>query len=112
MRGIKQALSILSSHAIQRLDDEELKTLSGAQEHADLIIEQARTLFEGIGCLVNEDKSTGSLTSSGEVAQLAFFAANLFDMVSGLITLGDQAQYMIETKAHAKASQSPPLPTR
>jgi len=31
MRGIKQALSILSSHAIQRLDDEELKTLSGAQ---------------------------------------------------------------------------------
>ena len=99
MRSIQQAFDILTSAALPSLSHDELKTLSGAESHAQAIIDQARTVFGGIGCLVNADDSTGVFEDRKDVADLAFVAANLFDLAAGLLSLSNQVECAIDLKA-------------
>jgi len=102
MRTIQHALSILTTAALPRLSRDELKALTGAEEHAQCILGQARTVFEGIGGLIASDEDVGCFTDRNDVAALAFLAANVCDMANGLLSLSNQVQYVLDVKAEVK----------
>lgn len=99
MRSIQQAFDVLANAALPRLSREELETLTGAHEFAQVVVDQARTVFGGIGCLVNSDDDTGAFTDRKDVADLAFLCANLFDLAGGLLSLSNQVGYALDVKA-------------
>lgn len=99
MRSIQQAFDVLTQAALPRLSRDELETLADAHELAQLVVDQARTVFEGIGCLVSSDGDTGTFTDRNDAADLAFLCANLFDLAGGLLSLSNQVGCALDVKA-------------
>ena len=70
MRDIGQALSLLMSRAESNLSDEDLMTLGGASEVAEMQARNLAMIMEGCGALVASDEDGGWMQDRDRVKKM------------------------------------------
>lgn len=87
MRDIGQALSLLMSRAESNLSDEDLMTLGGASEVAEMQARNLARIMDGCGALVANDEDGGWMQDRDRVAALMWHVAAVADSIASLIDL-------------------------
>lgn len=90
----------LWERAAPGLDRESLEWFAGATEYAEHVTTCLQKTIEGIGCLIEQDGSTGSVgagnfQSARDVPQLLFSISNDLDNINALMLVGDSASYRL-----------------
>ena len=109
MQTIRQIFNILQQRAALNLTDDDLEVMAGATSFAKSMAIEARDVFMAVGCLANADEgNTGSLSSGGDdVPSLLFHTANIFDLASSLIEIGENARYELDMRKSAPVRIEP-----
>lgn len=96
----------LWKRAAPSLDRESLEWFAGATEYGGHIATCLQKTVEGMGCLIEQDGSTGSVgagnfQSARDVPQLLFLISSDLDNINALLQVGDSASYRLRKHEEA-----------
>jgi hypothetical protein len=101
-----RALTMLYGHAAPFLSDAELEHLAGATFQAEIEAANMAELTEALGCVIASDKETGSFDDL--TPTLLFQISNNYDLLSGLIQVGRDADFRLSNPEKAYPPRKQP----
>ena len=110
MKNMYNALNMLYSRAHKQMTADELETLGSAfRDSAISIAQDTSTVLEGIACLISSENDahekgvqvSGSLQHPDSIFQTLCMAAAKFDLIAGMIEVGNEAKYHANERKEA-----------
>ncbi|MEQ1636517.1 MAG: hypothetical protein ABL903_07485 [Methylococcales bacterium] len=115
MKDITSAINLLWTRSAPHLRIDELKDLCFCSEMAEEAADNLAQVMMGIGCLVHDDKESGSFQSAYTAATLLWNLAHQVQTIQALIAVGSNADDTLKRHKDylailAKAPGEPPKP--
>ena len=99
------ALFLPYENAAPLLSEEELELLSQAKGRAQLEAENMAEILDGLAALIGNDNEVGF---DSRVPQLLWQVSYQFDLIAGLIELGENAEYRLNNQNKTDAPKETP----
>lgn len=88
-------MGLLWQKAQRELHTHELQWLAGgATEHIGNMAHSLSEVLSGLGCLIDANEKSGSLSSKDDVTQLMYNLSHQLDTISGLSSIADGAGFL------------------
>ncbi len=97
MRTVQDAMALMFQRGKANMSTEELDGLASLSDYAADEARRLSVVCEGLGCLISYDSrnptGAGSFRGGDDVSDLVFALGHSFDVLAGMIHVGDEATY-------------------
>lgn len=97
MRTVQNAMALMFQRGKANMSTEELDGLASLSDYAADEARRLSAVCEGLGCLISYDSrnpvGAGNFRDGEDVSDLVFALGHSFDVLAGMVHVGDEATY-------------------